>query len=251
MSNDGRKQNAATGESGPIPLFVEGSEDTPFSAERMNGIVRPLNALLTMEIVRGSSDGVYISNSNFILQLARDQSGGEGGGNASWRGLWDSATEYAEGDMAYTMTGNNLVRLVWVAEEASTNQAPAYPETGTVYWTLIGVVGNLRRFSITAHAADYYTCDEANGDASGVNVYKAPELKNLASETIAGELWTYSAYNGDYTERTATHGSDTEKQVVIPYFINVQIDAWYDLRTSKWYDMNKGGRAWARKFDQT
>ncbi len=75
----------------PIRLFTPGSFDTPLDADRMNELVRALNALLTMQGTRGvrvihSQGRVVIEGPESIAaatgETGQPESGTGGGGSA-------------------------------------------------------------------------------------------------------------------------------------------------------------------------
>lgn len=101
-------------------------------------------------------------------------------------------------------------------------------------------------------ANDYWVCDESPSGLTNTNVYKPIKLRYITSETLAGDSVSYSSYGTDKMSRTATVGSDTEKQVIIPYVLTGDlIYAFYDETESRWQDLNIDARAWARKWDQS
>jgi hypothetical protein len=330
-----------------IQLLKPGSERTLLSASTGNDLIRALNALLKAKVQRGSTDAFFISDSNAVIQIARNPEAGTGGGGSSvgvykvtsitniasdyvkakpvtydasnaetlgtevnvalpwqlragrygtvfpayavddyiivassedgvgvvvssvqltlvdlgigrqmqgtYRGAWSSGTKYGEGDFVHTITGNSLVTLLWAAVQPSTAQTPSV--SSTTYWRLVGVYGDVRKFTINSGQTnnDYLVCDLAAGGTTNVSIYKPYELRgSTTSETIAGTTWSYTSYGSDYQSRTASDGTITEKQVVIPYWLTgKEIFAFYDLVAERWEDMNRGGHAWARKFDQS
>ena len=216
-----------------------------------SGKVFPAYAVNDYIIVASSEDGVGVAVSSVQLTLVDLGIGRSMEG--TYRGAHDSATEYGIGDMVHTITGSNLVTLLWAAVQSNTNQTPS--ASSTTYWRLVGVYGNFRRFTVDSGQTndDYLVCDEANGAANNVNIYKPYKLRgSITSETIAGDTVSYGTYGTDKFSRTATIGGNSEKQVIIPYFLTGDsIFAEYDILGAKWQDLNVDGRAWARKWDQS
>lgn len=82
-----------------------------------------------------------------------------------------------------------------------------------------------KRAEITAIGGDYLTANQWNEDTSdftggSVTIAKPPHLRNsLASETIWGVSHTYSSYQSNTIERTATYNSASVKQRVFPPYL--------------------------------
>jgi hypothetical protein len=66
-----------------IPLFRPGERPGVFSSARMNQLLRALNALLTMRIVKGPTNQVLIADAGTVLQIATGATSGAAGGSAS------------------------------------------------------------------------------------------------------------------------------------------------------------------------
>ncbi len=215
------------------------------------GTAFPAYAVNDYIVVASSDTGVGVVVSGAQLTLVDMGIGRQMEG--FYRGAWSSAVEYGFGDFVHTLAGSDLVTLLWVATQTHTNHTPS--ASSTTYWRLVGVYGDFRRFTVDASPTqnDYWVCDEINGDASNVNIYKPTKLRgSVASESIAGDTVTYSGYTTDKMERTATNSSNSEKQVIIPYVLTGDVlHAQYDVREDKWNDLNVNARAWARKFDQS
>jgi hypothetical protein len=126
--------------------------------------------------------------------------------------------------------------------------------------------GGCFRFKLKSVQADYLTCRTWDGTTEGstdIYIAKPPKLRHVASESLVGTTWTYtySAETGyEDGKRSASDGTNTEKQVVIPvYVIGDEIfastpDNGTDVTVSAteltYLDLNVDGRAWARKFEQ-
>lgn len=85
--------------------------------------------------------------------------------------------------------------------------------------------GHLEMYRLKSVQADYVTARTWNGETEGstdIFIAKNTETRQPASETIAGELWTYTYGTGadaNNQYRSAAHGTVTESQVVTPYWI--------------------------------
>lgn len=146
----------------------------------------------------------------------------------------------------------------------------AFTKDGVTHYVLATAAldsgGGCFRFKLKSVSADYLTCRTWDGATEGgtdVYIAKAPKLRHVGSESIAGTTWnyTYSAESGyEDGKRVASDGTNSEKQVVIPvYIIGDEIfastpDAGTDVTVGAdeltFLDLNVDGRAWARKFEQ-
>ena len=129
--------------------------------------------------------------------------------------------------------------------------------------------GSVERFRILTGGVlgDYLLCETWNGTTGGgvtINIAKPPKLRHsVVTEALAGTTWNYtysseSGYNDG--KRTASDGTNSEKQVVIPLFlIGDEIYATKPTRKTgvtvssvelEYLDLNVDARAWARKYVQ-
>lgn len=117
-----------------------------------------------------------------------------------------------------------------------------------------------QRFRISSIEADYLVCNPINTEDDSVTdaivyVAKPPLLQNI--ESWNGITYTYA----DAQTRTATEGSDTEDQVVVPAYVEgddiiaisniicgtgVTREDGGDELQIEWMDINFDGRAWAK-----
>lgn len=108
-------------------------------------------------------------------------------------------------------------------------------------------------FRIAAVAGDYLLAVRVLGDSEATQqakVAKPPLLRNSVTSR-AGATYSYS----DVDARTATVGSDTEDQVVVPaYRVNDYIFAMSTPlggtgvdEAQEWLDINADARAWAKE----
>lgn len=119
------------------------------------------------------------------------------------------------------------------------------------------LVVSLQQFKIESIAADYLVCNPWNGieaTASQFIIAKPPELRR-SRVSWNGLTFTYT----NDQARTASNGSDTEDQVVVPLY--VVGDVIYGLKgitggtgveledgtAVEWLDQNVAGRAWAQE----
>ena len=129
---------------------------TLFSKSAHNEIVNCLNPLMNPLIRRGETDGVFLSDNNLVLQLARGSGSGSVSGNLNYRGDYDSGLDYAINDLIYTTYsyyGNTHKRVPWVCEIAhgpsgSGAQTPTWPEPATVYWRALAHFLEVREWDV-------------------------------------------------------------------------------------------------------
>lgn len=209
----------------PIPLFLEGGSDTPFSAGRMNQIVRALNALLGVTIVDGSTNDVTVSDTNMVIQVKRPPSNSAGGsGNMNYRGAWSGDVDYAVKDVVYT-DPDPSTRYLFIAETANgPSTTIEEPDVDLqLRWRCIGMVNTstpvvAQCYRIKSVQSDYLTCRTWDGTTEGgsdVYVARSFRCRNPASDDDAD--YTY----GSPTERVATSGTMSENQKITPpYAVN-------------------------------
>ena len=189
-----------------IPLFVAGEKPGAFSAERMSQLVKALNALLNIRVLRGAKDQVLIADAGTVIEIATAAAGSAPSGESS------SVTSY----------------------------------------------------KVTAHHGDYLTCrtwDEATQTAGSVdvNIAKPHELRNsVLTETIDAIEITYSAHDTGAQTRSATDGTTTETQIIVPRYLtdgdNPTIIRVRSVtggtgvaEAPTLEDVNPGGRAWSKQ----
>jgi hypothetical protein len=215
--------------------------------------VSPAYAVNEYMVVASSDTGVGVAVSSVQLTLVDLGIGRTKGATGGYRGAYNAGTAYAVNDLVHTIAGSTLVTLLWACTTAGTGNTPT--AGSTTNWRLVGLSGNYRRFTVDSGQTndDYLICDEASSAATNVNIYKPYKLRgSITTESISGDTVNYSAYGTDKMSRTATIGSESEKQVIIPYILTGDsIFAEYDVIGDKWVDLNIDGRAWARMWDQS
>ncbi len=117
-----------------------------------------------------------------------------------------------------------------------------------------------RRFRVKSVAGDWLVCRTWNGEKEGdtdVLVAKSFLLRRSRWDGVLHNGVTYT-YTSD-VERTATNGTATETQVVVPAYV-VGDEVWAtrnclggtgvwtpEEEQLVWLDDNRDGRAWAKK----
>lgn len=181
-----------------------------------------------------------------------------------------------------TVNRNGLFIDVSAANVALTqNQGVFIYTDGTNYFTSRGVGGtaaasSIQQYKITAVYGDFVLAQPFNGTSYGsaVVVAKPAKLrKSITTETINNINYTYSytmpGYSGSdnfLIKRTAAFSSTSEKQIVVPWFLDSDIiyvqTLGYNLTlsdglasptnyTTNLIDINADGRAWCRAYNQT
>lgn len=114
---------------------------------------------------------------------------------------------------------------------------------------------NVKLYKYKSMSGDYLTCRTWDGTTEGdTDIYIAKPYKlrrSIASETIDGTLVSYT-YASD-SERTATDGTNSETQKIVPRYlvddlvwgITATTAVTKDNASLTILDMNIDGRAWA------
>lgn len=165
-----------------------------------------------------------------------------------------------------------LAKMIRAMRSSEIKSAPGYlvnRSTGgtTLSINIPGIQGSSAKvsmFRFVSSQSDYITCTAWDGSTTGETTYIAKPHKlrgSITAATIDGESVTYGSFNADYTQRTATVSGQSEKQVVVPYYLtnDIVFAAEVDGGTAvngpseelTLIDINACARAWARKFDQS
>lgn len=145
---------------------------------KLQEIVDCINPFLSLEVRRGSSDAVILTDAKCVIQLLDDMwSATSGGGGMRYRQLWSSANDYALNDVVYTTPDLNT-RILWIAEAVSGphtspgSQTPVFPEGMTVYWRCLAMFksGGVNYRGIYDASKDYSVNDLVYTETTTIGV---------------------------------------------------------------------------------
>lgn len=176
-----------------IRFFGRAMKRSPIVAQNINELVVNINALMNMQVRRGGSDALIISDSNVILQLARSASGTAEGGSAlgiyKLTSIANLASDYVTGKLAIYDNSNT-------ESLASTEVNIALP------WELRAAQPGILTPAYAVH--DYIV---AAGTASGVGLVVSGAQLNLVdlgigrTKTSTASMWCQiQAIKQDYYE---------------------------------------------------
>lgn len=255
-----------------IPLFGKQSGLTAIRSRDTNLIVRALNALLSMRVVRGGQDALTIADGNAILTL---KDPGEGSATTVTVTEVDGAPSIAADTIQFpnasvTDVGGGIARIAF-ASALTVNETDGTPSdtavteirvpNGSLTSVSAGVVSlafsGVQMYRYKSQAGDYIICRTWNGTTEGgsdVEIAKPMKLRNsIVSAVIDGVTVTYT-YGGTFMTRVATIAATTEDQVIVPrYLVNdliFAIDSAGGTAISgalkDKIDLNVDGRAWSK-----
>ena len=230
-----------------VPAFVEGSNDTPLSASRMNQIVRAINRLLRLQVTRGDSDKFTVSDANATLQIKTDDGGG--GGGAALTGTiystdrtgaakkcqaalgvpvadpgstFNAATDILIGNPGYKGAWNSSVKYfygdivnyntrAWGCISTSSGGVLNVTPTPGANWVLIQTGGGYRgQYTSTTY---YYGDIVYSQYSTPAGLYGCIAANGVSpGNPVAGANWeliqTYTGYRGNYSATTAYRVGD-------------------------------------------